>query len=531
MSETFLERIVAATREELAERTARVPLDELRARTATAPAPRPFAEALRPTPGGSARLIAEIKRASPSRGLLTEAFEPKAQAAAYAAGGAAAISVLTEPRFFLGSLDHLRAVRAVVDVPVLRKDFVLDPYQVYEARAAGADAVLLICALLDDAELAGLLALTRKLGMEALVEAHNAEETRRAAASGATVIGVNSRDLRTFAVDTAVVRHLRPLVPADRVFIAESGIFDAAGAARARAWGADAILVGEALMKSSDPAAKVRELATAPGGATAALFAATGQPLVKICGLAHSEHAALVHELGADAFGLIFAPMAPPHRRVTPNQAREIARAARSTPHFHADGASGEGSRGPGAGEPLAVGVFVNESVEAIVSIAGVVGLSAIQLSGDETPEYCVALAASVRIPIIKSLRLHGDADLEQLDTYALGGATLLLDAHVPGMYGGSGQTGDWDLARRAAERWPVILSGGLSPDNVAEALAAVHPRGVDVSSGVETNKAKDPGKIRAFVHAAKTASDLAALSPRERGRGEVESRQKRQPE
>ena len=192
MPETFLERIVAATRDELAERRERVPLDELRARAAAAPAPRPFAKALRPWPPvGSARLIAEIKRASPSKGLLAETFEPVAQARAYAAGGAAAISVLTEPRYFLGSLDHLTAVRAAVNVPALRKDFILDPYQVYEARAAGADALLLICAMLDDGQLRELLALTRSLGMEALVEVHNAEEARRAL-SGRTAPAAHS---------------------------------------------------------------------------------------------------------------------------------------------------------------------------------------------------------------------------------------------------------------------------------------------------------------------------------------------------
>src|SRR5690242_13178798 len=190
MAETFLERIVAATRAELAARQARIPLDVLRARDATASAPRDFAAALRPNPGGPARLIAEIKRASPSKGLLAESFDPVAQACAYATGGATAISVLTEPRFFLGSLDHLTAVRSAVDIPILRKDFILDEYQVYEARAAGADAILLICALLDDDRLRDLLVLARSLGMEALVEAHDSTETRRAVASGAVVIGV-----------------------------------------------------------------------------------------------------------------------------------------------------------------------------------------------------------------------------------------------------------------------------------------------------------------------------------------------------
>ncbi len=292
-SGTILDRIVAATREDLIERQARIPLEKLRAQVATAPKPYPFAQALRPNAGAPARLIAEVKRASPSKGLIAETFDPVAQARAYAAGGAAAISVLTEPSFFKGSLDHLRDVRAAVDIPVLRKDFLVEPYQVYEARAAGADAVLLICALLDDSQLGQMLALTRELGMEALVEAHSADEARRAVAAGASVVGVNSRDLRTFAVDTEIVRHLRPLVPQDRVFVAESGITDALGAAHARAWGADAVLVGEALMRAADPQAKARELATAPGGPIAAFFADMERPFVKICGLTAPEQSAI----------------------------------------------------------------------------------------------------------------------------------------------------------------------------------------------------------------------------------------------
>jgi indole-3-glycerol phosphate synthase/phosphoribosylanthranilate isomerase len=493
MAETFLERIVAATRHEVAERKAQITLDELRARAAEAPAPRDFAQALRPTPSGPARLIAEVKRASPSKGLLAERFEPVEQARAYEAGGAAAISVLTEPRFFLGALEHMRAVRATVQVPVLRKDFILDEYQIYEARAAGADAVLLICAMLDDEAIGRYLALAHTLGMEALVEAHNAEETRRAVASGARVIGVNSRDLCTFAVDANVVRHLRPLVPEDRDFIAESGIADALGAARARAWGADAILVGEALMRSEEPAGKVRELSTAPGGATAAFFAGAGRPFVKICGIAEPAHATLARDLGADAYGMVFAPMAPAHRLLIPERAAGIARTVRKS--------------AAAARQPIkAVGVFVNEPPERIAAIAEQVGLDAVQLSGDEPPEDCAAVAERTGLPVLKALRLRTQADLDALDAYALAGATLLLDAHVDGFYGGTGHTGDWELAKRAAARWPVILSGGLSPDNVAAAVAAVEPRGVDVSSGVETERAKDAEKIVAFIMAARSA-------------------------
>ena len=393
MSETFLERIVAATRLHLNEHIQQTPLDVMRERAMGAAPPRSLVAALRPEAGGSARLIAEVKRASPSRGLLAERFVPVAQARAYAAGGAAAISVLTEPDYFLGALDHLRAVREAVDAPVLRKDFLLDPYQVYEARAAGADAVLLICALLDDETLRDLLALTRSLGMEALVEAHNADEAQRAVAVGAIVIGVNSRDLRTFAVDPDVVRRLRPLVPTDRLFVAESGIADERDAARARAFGADAILVGEALMRSESPDSLARRLASAPGGATAQFFGATGDPFVKICGLKTPDDVRAALRLGADAFGLIFAAS---RRQVTPEHARQLVDVARTDSEQPAQaGFVAERERGPlgaalaASAHPFAIGVFVNEPVERIASIAATVGLDAIQLSGDESPETC----------------------------------------------------------------------------------------------------------------------------------------------
>lgn len=493
--ETFLARIIAATREELAARQAQTPLDELHARAADAPAPRDFAAALRPAPSGPARLIGEVKRASPSRGLLAERFDPVALALAYEAGGAAAISVLTEPRFFFGSLEHLTAVRAAVSLPVLRKDFLLDPYQVYEARVAGADAALLILTMLDDALAADLLGLIRSLGMEALVEAHNQEEVERAVALGARVIGVNSRDLRTFEEDVRIVQRLRALVPPDRVFIAESGIRNRLGAAMARAWGADAILVGEALMRAADPEVKARKLATAPGGATAALFAGTGHPFVKICGLAEPEQARVAAEAGADAIGLIFAPMAPTHRLLTPERAARIV-AALSLPGEH---------------RPAPIGVFVNTPLDQIAAIAEQVGLAAIQLSGDESAKRCGRLAKLTGLPIIKAVRLSDARYTSLIEEYVLAGVTILIDAAAPGSYGGSGMTGDWEQAWLVASNWPIILAGGLTPANVAEAIEVAVPRGVDVSSGVESTgpggPAKDLDKIRAFIAAARGAT------------------------
>lgn len=513
MADNFLERIVATTRADLAERRERVPLDLLREQVAAASPPRPFVAALRPGSSSPARLIAEVKRASPSKGVIGESFDPVEQALAYEAGGASVISVLTEPHFFLGSLEHLRAVRERVSLPVLRKDFILDPYQVYEARAAGADAVLLLCALLDDHALCDLLALSHDLGMEALVEAHNAEETRRAVASGARVIGVNSRDLRTFAVDTDIVRHLRSLVPYDRVFVAESGISDAVGAARARAWGADAILVGEALMRASDPGAKARELATAPGGGRIQrLFASSQRPFVKLCGLATREQIALAAELGADAYGLVFAPQAPAHRRLTRDEARELTGKG-GYQMIRRDGQPGKMhfARRAQANEPWAVGVFVNEDVTTIRSIVQHVGLDAIQLSGDESPAFCAEVAQFADRPVLKAVRPRVEADLGAMDAYALAGATLLVDtATTRGSagYGGSGEVGDWSIARKLAQRWPIVLAGGLTPENVAHALATTGARGVDVSSGIETNGSKDFEKMRRFVAAARQITD-----------------------
>jgi indole-3-glycerol phosphate synthase / phosphoribosylanthranilate isomerase len=492
-SATFLERIVAAIRAHLDERRQQIPLDVVRERALTASPPRPFASTLRPTAGGPARLIAEVKRASPAKGLLAERFDPVEQTRAYAAGGAAAISVLTEPDFFLGSLDHLRAVRAAVDVPLLRKDFLIDMYQVFEARAAGADAVLLICALLDDNSLREMLALAHSLGMDALVEAHNADEALRAVDVGARVIGVNSRDLRTFAVDPDVVRRLRPLVPSDRIFVAESGIADERDAARARTFGADAILVGEALMRAESPSDLARGLATAPGGAITRFFGATGDPFVKICGLKMPEQVRAVIELGADAFGLVFASS---RRQVTPEEARQLVDVARA--------ASAESSHGVMA-RTLATGVFVNEPVERIADIAATVGLDAIQLSGDESPETCAAVAKATSLPVLRALRLRSVDDLRRLDDFALAGVIVMLDTPADdGSYGGTGRPGDWRLAAEAACRWPIILAGGLTAGNVGAALAAVGPRGVDVSSGVETDGVKDIAKIVAFLRVAR---------------------------
>jgi indole-3-glycerol phosphate synthase len=254
----ILDDILARTRTDLAERRRRRPIAALEAEAARRPAVRSLARALRRP--GEVTCIAEFKRRSPSAGWIAEKATPAEMARAYAAGGARAMSVLTDEPFFGGSLEDLVAARAACELPILRKDFIVDRYQIVEARAAGADALLLIVAALTDLDLAALLAAAREVGLEALVEAHDAGEVARAVAAGASVIGINNRDLRTFTVDRELAARLRPSVPDERVIVAESGIRSAADVTRLRAAGIDAILVGETLMRAPDPSAALRAL-------------------------------------------------------------------------------------------------------------------------------------------------------------------------------------------------------------------------------------------------------------------------------
>lgn len=259
-TDTVLDRILERKLEELAERRAQVPLPELRRRAEASDYPaRDFAASLR---GDCIALIAEVKRASPSKGTLTRDFAPVLLAGAYACNGASAVSVLTDEDFFRGSLRYLTAIREAVALPILRKDFIIDPYQVYAGRAAGADAILLIAAALDDAQLRDLHALTLALDMAALVEVHNEREMERALRLGATLIGINNRDLKTFQVDLSTTARLAKLVGGDALLVAESGIFNSIHVRTMADSGAAAILVGESLIRAPDLASLARELSS-----------------------------------------------------------------------------------------------------------------------------------------------------------------------------------------------------------------------------------------------------------------------------
>jgi indole-3-glycerol phosphate synthase len=254
----LLETIVAATQYSVGARAAAAPIDALRRQLYRRPRGDRFRDAL--SRSGAPRVIAECKRRSPSRGILRRNYDPAAHASAYAANGAAAISVLTEPTFFDGSLEHLAQVRAAVDCPLLRKDFIVSEYQVVEAAVHGADAVLLIVGALDDRTLAGLHSQARDLGLASLVEVHDRDELERAVAAGAEIVGVNSRNLRTLTVDLGALDAVAAHLPDGVVAVAESGIRTPADLTRLAAQGYDAFLVGERLIAEPDPGAALARL-------------------------------------------------------------------------------------------------------------------------------------------------------------------------------------------------------------------------------------------------------------------------------
>jgi phosphoribosylanthranilate isomerase len=466
----------------------------LAAAVAAAPAPRDIVDALA-APG--LHLVAEVKRSSPSAGAIATGDDAVARARAYVAGGAAAISVLCEPHWFGGSVDDLRAVRAAVSVPVLAKEFVVDPRQLDVLRAAGADLVLLLVVLHPAKRLARLVAQARDLGLEPLVEAHDVREIEAALATGARLIGINNRDLRTLDVDPERCVRLRDLVPGDRLVISESGVRDTATVARWRATGFDGALVGEALMRSADPAAAARAFVAA-GRNPVDLAAAAREPGVKICGVTDAAGILAANRAGADAIGLNFAPGTP--RILSIEEGVELARLARAS-------ASAAGLC------PRIVVVTANLRADELARIVAAVDPDEVQLNGDEPP----SAVAGVGRPVWKALRVGPSDRAEDVISCArkfldAGAAGILLDAAGGPHPGGTGIRVNTALAAAVAREIPITLAGGLGPANVAEAVLAVPAVGVDAASGTEYPRQpgerprKDPLAVALFVKRARDA-------------------------
>jgi indole-3-glycerol phosphate synthase/phosphoribosylanthranilate isomerase len=405
-------------------------------------------------------IIAEVKKASPSKGVLAEDFAAARTAAEYERGGAAALSVLTDEEFFQGSLRDLEAARAATMLPLLRKDFMIAREQVLEAAAHGADAILLIAAILTEREIRDFREEAARFGMAALVEVHNRPELDRALGGGADIIGVNNRDLTTFELSLETSLRLAEFIPAGVVRVSESGIRDHGDIARLRTAGYSAFLVGEHLMRAPDRTAALRKLVAAK--------------ILKICGITSPGDAAGAILFGATAIGFNFYPNSP--RYIDPRCAADIA----SRPDIRR------------------VGVFVNETRQRVEEIARIARLDVAQLHGDESPaDYPAGLE------VWKAVRVTEGSDLSALDETPAD--ALVLDGPAGERYGGAGKAFDW--RRAAALRKPAILAGGLDASNVAEAIALAHPWGVDACSRMESAPGKkDHQKIKAFLAAAKAA-------------------------
>lgn len=509
-----VERITERRRADVLEELDRVGPAALRDAVRVAPTPRPIAERLA-APG--LHLVAEVKRASPSAGQIAPAdLDVVARARAYEAGGAAAISVLCEPHWFGGAVEDLRRVRDAVTVPVLAKDFVVEPGQLQLLRAAGADLVLLLAVLHPARRLARLVTTALDLGMEPFVEVHDARELERALATDARLIGLNNRDLRTLEVDVERAGALRSLVPDDRLVIAESGVREPVQVARWRALGFDGALVGEALMRDPDPAAAVAAFVSVGSPPTDPSNVAR-RPFVKICGVTDVDGALAAVRAGADAIGLNFAPGTP--RALDFDEAAALARLIRS--------AVGPGSR------PQIVAVTADAGPELLAAISAAIDPDVIQLSGAESAQGIARIARRTW----KVLHLPAAApDAGSTDTsaprpadegtsvadlvarghsYLAGGVERLLLDTAGGLHpGGTGVRVAELMAAAVARELPVVLAGGLNPANVADAVRAVSLVGVDVASGVERPRVpgqrptKDALRVALFIKRARAARD-----------------------
>ena len=405
-----------------------------------------------------ARFIMEVKRGSPSGGAIRPGADAAELARAYR-GAADAISVLTDSPFFGGSLEDLRAVRREYLGPILAKDFIVDPRQVAEARLHGADAVLVILAVLGDEAAAAVMAEARRLGMDALVEAHTEAEVRRAAGLGAEIIGINNRDLDTLKVDLATTERLAALVPPGTLVVAESGIAGRADVERL-APHADAFLVGSSLMRADDPGEAARALAFGR---------------VKVCGITDAHDAAMAAEHGATYAGLVMVPNTP--RAIAATAAEAVAEAS---------------------AVPL-VGVFRNEKVMQVASSARALRLAAVQLHGDEDAAYISAL----RTLLPNETEIWAAAAIgREVPRPRPGADRTLFDTQVGGRSGGTGIAFDWARIEGREDLGRSVLAGGLKPSNAA-AAARLGAFAVDVGSGVEMAPGrKDSGKLQAFFEA-----------------------------
>jgi len=428
--------------------------------------------------------ICEVKKASPSKGIIAEHFPYLDIAKEYEVAGAAAISVLTEPGFFKGDKKYLQEIASTVKIPVLRKDFIIDEYQIYQAKVWGASAILLICACLDVPTLTKFRELADSLGLSSLVEAHDEHEVQMAINCGARIIGVNNRNLKDFTVDVQNSVRLRNLVQDDVIFVSESGLETPEDIQVLRDNNIGVALMGETFMRSPN---KVEKLAY--------LYGSTYYtPKVKMCGISKVETIPAVVEAKPDYMGLVFAPS---KRQVTVDQAKTLVEEL----HKQYTKRYNNGAEQSNNDEIKTVGVFVNETLDNLVSIATEANLDVVQLHGDEDEAFIQSLKERTNVEVWKAVQIRSAADAEAwIDSRA---DMLLFDAYHKDERGGTGEVFDWSCLDEF-ER-PFMLAGGIDSTNVARAIRTVRPYGIDISSGIETDGVKDDEKIKAFTNIVRT--------------------------
>ena len=432
--------------------------------------------------------ICEVKKASPSKGIIAEHFPYLDIAKEYEVAGAAVISVLTEPDFFKGDKKYLQEIANTVKIPVLRKDFIIDEYQIYQAKVWGASAILLICACLDMHTLTKFRELADSLGLSSLVEAHDEHEVQMAIDCGARIIGVNNRNLKDFTVDVQNSVRLRNLVQDDVIFVSESGLETPEDIQVLRDNNIGVALMGETFMRSPN---KVEKLAY--------LYGSTYYtPKVKMCGISKIETIPAVIEANPDYMGLVFAPS---KRQVTVDQAKIL------VSELHKQYANRYNRDVIQWSNDLVqefiktVGIFVNETLDNLVTIATEVNLDAVQLHGDEDEAFIQSLKERTNVEVWKAVQIRSAADAEAwIDSSA---DMLLFDAYHKDERGGMGEVFDWSCLDEF-ER-PFMLAGGIDSTNVARAIRTVRPYGIDISSGIETEGVKDDEKIKAFTNIVRT--------------------------
>ena len=456
----------------------------------------PFEAALRQQ---DFNFICEVKKASPSKGIIAEHFPYLDIAKEYEVAGAAAISVLTEPDFFKGDKKYLQEIASTVKIPVLRKDFIIDEYQIYQAKVWGASAILLICACLDVPTLTKFRELADSLGLSSLVEAHDEHEVQMAIDCGARIIGVNNRNLKDFTVDVQNSVRLRNLVQDDVIFVSESGLETPKDIQVLRDNNIGVALMGETFMRSPN---KVEKLAY--------LYGSTYYtPKVKMCGISKVETIPAIVEAKPHYMGLVFAPS---NRQVTVEQAKTLVDELHKqyakiygTPAVPMNSKTEKDSNGLGKKNTISeaiksVGVFVNETLDNLVAIANKVNLDAVQLHGDEDEAFIRSLKERINVEVWKAVQIRSASDAETwIDSSA---DMLLFDAYHKDERGGTGEVFDWSCLDEF-ER-PFMLAGGIDSTNVARAIRTVRPYGIDISSGIETDGMKDNDKIKAFINVVK---------------------------